>query len=297
MPHHHHRKSSSLDRLAGIPLNSISPEEAHAAALNQLEPQSTANAATNTTEGSPPEPTPSAATPSESGGSSPFPSTNTLLRVLFGIQRYSAYTFTGFLGLHLTSVVLAPAFSYDAGNASLLFTNTIYQSPLVEPILVTGSLALHITSGIVLRIIKVLRSKRLYESYWTAISKPTLLAYAGYAATPLVLGHFYVTRYLPLSILGDSSLISLDYVAHSIADHPAMAIGSMLTMLTLTLYHTVYGWRRWLNIYKRPKLLSGPGLFVVSGILLGVASLARLAAHGPAIGWVASQYDKVLGKV
>lgn len=278
--------SSSIETLAATPLTPISPEAAHAAA------EAADADSTNTT---PPDDSPPAddAQPSLLD---PFkPSGSTILRVLLGVQKYSSYAFTGFLGLHLVSVVVTPALaSVDAGNSALLFARTLYQAPGLETVLVTGALVLHVGAGAALRAYKLARSKNLYAAYLTPqLSQPSRLALAGYAATPLLLAHYYMSRALPAAVLGDSSLISLDFISHSLASHPGPAIFSVLSLLGLTLYHAVYGWRRWLRIYSRPRLISAPTAVIATGVLLGALSLAKLLARGPASGWLASQYDLV----
>lgn len=210
-----------------------------------------------------------------------------------GNSKYSSYAFTGFLGLHLTSVVILPAFSYSAGNKALLFTNTIYQNHAVEPILVTGSLVAHILSGSILRCYKLYRSKSLYERWVSPISRLNSVSLAGYVAIPMLASHFYAVRWLPQHILGDSSLISLDYIANSLAGHPVIAITSMLSMLSLVLFHVSWGWKKWLKPSTKPKLKSFITGAISTGIVLGVASLVRISSQGAATGWLASQYQLI----
>lgn len=283
-----HSKSSSLDKLKNIQLREISPEEAMAGSAQHF---NTDNSNSN--------PSDSNSRPDSSSSSSPDdhpyrPSGSTIVRVLTGIQKYSSLAFAGFLGLHLTSVVLIPAFSYSLGNKALLFTNAIYQTKLTEPILITGSLTLHVLSGMALRGYRFFKSKQFYERWVSPLSKPSPVSIAGYLAIPLVASHFYMTRWLPSHVLGDSSLISLDYIANALSQHTLPVATSMLSMLSLVLYHSAWGMKRWWTpATSKPKFRSITTAVVSSGIVLGVASLVIISSQGPATGWLATQYQLI----
>lgn len=277
-----HSKSFSIDRLKDIKLQEISPEEAINSAKSHSTPSPSSDDKNDNS--------------SDSNSSDPhkyLPSGSTLLQILAGLQKYSSFAFVGFLGLHLTAVVVVPAFSYEAGNQALMFTNAIYQNPAVEPILITGSLLTHILSGMTLRIYRLVRSKNLYERWLSPISKLNPVSVAGYLALPMVCSHYYLTRWLPKHVLGDSSLISLDYIANSLADHPLLATTSMLSMLSLVLYHSIWGCKKWLKAVTKPRFKSITTGFITAGIVLGVSSLFRISSNGPATGWLASQYKLI----
>lgn len=111
---------------------------------------------------------------------------------------------------------------------------------------------------------------------------------------PFVVAHVALTRVLPLEVLGDSALVSsLQYVAHSMASSPKVMWATLTPLVVLSIYHVAFGWKRWLKVApkKWAKQVYG-GIAVLSAF--GFASLIRVAAQGPAVGWVASQYDKIL---
>lgn len=284
MPKSHHHPSSSIDNLRGIPLTEVSPYSQ----LVPPEPTDTSSSDDNNESTTP-------HNGKANNSSSSVFNLSTLMRILTSIQKYSSYAFSSFLVLHLGSVVISPLISYETGNQAVLFTKTLYQSPAIEPIMVVGSLATHIATGITIRAIKMYRSYKHYDKLITPVSKPSPLAISGYLLTPLALGHFYMSRYLPEKILGDSSLISLDYIAHSIADHPASALGALTLLLSTGLYHTIYGFRRWFGIVGgKPKLTSPQNLTLYAGVICGIVSLAKIASKGPIPGWVGSQYDLII---
>lgn len=226
------------------------------------------------------------------GSSSPPPSNAVTLRWLQAAQKYSSYVFTGFFSMHVAAVVVAPVFSVSAGDAAMQFTNVIYQSPLVEPWLVYGSLGTHIVAGTALRIYRVYTSKKHYGKYWSSTSRLSPLSLSGYVLTPFVLGHLLSTRVVPEHVFGDSSLITLQYITNSIAQHPVMIWSSMAPLIVFSFYHVAFGYKRWLKVppKKWAKQIYG-GIAVLTS--LGFASLMRIAAQAPASGWLATQYEQV----
>ncbi|KGQ07367.1 hypothetical protein BBAD15_g7319 [Beauveria bassiana D1-5] len=65
------------------------------------------------------------------------------------IQRYSSYAMSVFTTLHL-----AAQRSVAASETYLLMTREIYQTPLLEPLLVAAPAALHVGAGIALRLLR-----------------------------------------------------------------------------------------------------------------------------------------------
>lgn len=197
-------------------------------------------------------------------------------------QRYSSYTFTAFLAQHITSTSLLPlALGAQPASKYLLLFRPYYQSyPLAEPLLVLAPLAIHITSGIALRIHRrriLLRHYGYYDadaqgdpeswSLWGRDGKGdvssgervraskgapwpklTWTARAGYMAIPLVAGHAALTRLLPLYVDGGSSSIGLDYISHGIALAPALGYLGFTALVGVVGSHVVWGWARWTGL-------------------------------------------------
>ncbi|KAL4801750.1 hypothetical protein BDV18DRAFT_148129 [Aspergillus unguis] len=145
---------------------------------------------------------------------------------LSALQKYSTYPFTLFAALHFANTSLIPIAtrSVSESDSYLLMTRPIYQSPGLEHAMLTIPLLTHIASGIALRNIRSSRRARLYGietrdqkyalSFWPRM---TLQARLGYALVPLIATHVLVNRVTPLMVDGDSSSISLSFVAHGIA--------------------------------------------------------------------------------
>ena len=95
------------------------------------------------------------------------------------------------------------------------------------------------------------RARREIQSAWPRMS---YIALAGYALLPLVAGHMFVNRIMPLERTGDSSAITLAYVSHGFARHgPGSVVGAAVWAFYLALVgvaagHIVWGWARWLGV-------------------------------------------------
>ncbi|KAI5950317.1 hypothetical protein KGF54_005134 [Candida jiufengensis] len=80
-----------------------------------------------------------------------------LIPVLYKIQKYSAYSFLSFIGIHLTSVIVVPILPIKPELKDEVFsiTKAIYHDiPFYESLVIIGSSLTHVVSGIALRIVK-----------------------------------------------------------------------------------------------------------------------------------------------
>lgn len=86
---------------------------------------------------------------------------NVLMKCLRYMQKYSAYTFSGFLGLHLASVVFFPGLRIPVKQCEEVFSMSreIYQAvPKFEAVAIIGAGACHVVSGVLIRLARVLRA-------------------------------------------------------------------------------------------------------------------------------------------
>ncbi|MCP8717130.1 MAG: MCP1 family protein [Asgard group archaeon] len=82
-----------------------------------------------------------------------------IIPTLYKFQKYSAYSFVSFLGIHVSSVIIVPILPIDQGIKDEVFSmaKAIYQSiPLYESICIFGSVSIHLLSGIGIRIYRKL---------------------------------------------------------------------------------------------------------------------------------------------
>ncbi|KAI9793454.1 MAG: hypothetical protein M1835_007253 [Candelina submexicana] len=234
-------------------------------------------------------------------------------------QKYSSYTFTLFLAFHITNTSLLPLSTPSLPTAStyLLLTRPYYQSPLAEPLLIIAPLTLHITSGILLRLY---RRRALTKRYgadthalrrgvaWPKVSGTSAL---GYILVPLVVGHAFVNRVLPLWVEGGSSGIGLEYVAHGFARSPKIAFVGYTVLVGTAAWHSVWGWAKWLGLNPESVMEQGVegrltrkrrwyGVNAVSALLAGLwmaGGLGVVGRGGEMKGWVGKGYDELYRKI
>lgn len=193
-----------------------------------------------------------------------------LLYYLLKMQKYSAYTFSSFLGLHLTSVVIIPGLGVPIPLSQEVFemSRAVYQSiPHFENLVIIGSSVCHVCSGIGIRIIRNRikknerhHSKLAYEPVIkneerddiglggitgliglgyrkSVISRLipglTPLLFSGYMLLPLIGYHFTKFRYIPQIIDGDSSLINLEYITYYLNKSPLEKAGNFINFMAL----------------------------------------------------------------
>lgn len=79
----------------------------------------------------------------------------TLISILYKIQKYSAYTFLGFLGLHSTTVILLPGLQLplEICQDSFEMARLVYLGQYFES-MILGSLVLHVVSGVSIRYLR-----------------------------------------------------------------------------------------------------------------------------------------------
>jgi hypothetical protein len=238
-------------------------------------------------------------------------------------QRYSSYAFTVFTAFHITNTSLIPLItqSVPASEPYLLLTRPYYQSPLMEPALVALPLLTHVASGLALRIYRRNRSLIRYGASNLPISKRLssrihvwpLISYtsiSGYILTPLVLGHVFVNRILPLWVEGGSSGIGLGFVSHGFAKHPFLSWSGYIALVCVASGHIVWGWAKWMG--WTPVGLGELGskgkkgkrrLWAINGVAAIVAAvwmaggLGIVGRGGIGAGWIAKGWDELYAKV
>jgi succinate dehydrogenase/fumarate reductase cytochrome b subunit len=245
----------------------------------------------------------------------------TLPRILHTLQKYSTVPPSVYLILHYTNTSLIPLLtrSVPASEPYLLLTRPYYQSFPLEPLLLAAPIATHVLSGIALRIYRrrqaMLRHGGAGASYrerrripWPKFSTQSML---GYLLWPLLAGHVFVNRILPLEVEGGSSGVGLGYVSHGFAKHPLIANLGYGTLVAVGSWHFVGGAARWLKLsaeyiteggdYGRGKRRRRAWLVnVVAGVVAGMWMLGGLGVVGRGglgSGWEAKNWDELYRRV
>lgn len=233
------------------------------------------------------------------------------------LQKYSSYVFGVYASLHITNTSIIPLItrSVSASEPYLLLTRPFYQSFPLEPLLVSLPIATHILAGLALRIHRrnanleyygassLPISKRLEKrlKVWPAVSWTSL---SGYILAPLVIGHAFVNRALPLIYEGGSSGVGLGFVSHGFARHPVVSWVGYMALLGVAAGHFVWGaarWNGWLphgsdkRAKKRWWTINGLGLALAGLWMAG--GLGVVARGGKEGGWVGKGYDVLYSKI
>lgn len=236
------------------------------------------------------------------------------------IQKYSSYTFTVFLTMHITNNAIIPLVtrSVAASEPYLLLTRPYYQSALTEPLVVVLPLLAHILSGMALRAYRRVHLARRYGAdtrddrrrfAWPKLSGTSIL---GYSLIPFVLGHVFVNRLLPLWVDGSSAGIGLSYVSHGFAKDPATSFIGYTALIALASTHIVWGWAKWLG-YTPDQTTEQIGAYrararkrrwyilnAISALLAGIwlaGGLGVVGRGGRVGGWVGRGYDELYRRI
>ncbi|KAI9873846.1 MAG: hypothetical protein M1830_010538 [Pleopsidium flavum] len=235
------------------------------------------------------------------------------------LQKYSSYTLTTFLTLHITNTSLIPLLTPTLAHAEpyLLLTRPYYQSPLTEPLLLLAPLLTHIASGTLLRLHRRRQSALHYGAEtrsdrrrvaWPKLSGTSAL---GYLLVPFLVGHAFVNRVLPLWVEGGSSGVGLGYVGHGFARMMGVAGVGYAVFVGVGVWHVVWGWARWLG--WTPGQVGEGGVqgqlrrkrrwYVINGVSAVVAALwmagglGVVGRGGEVKGWLGRGYDELYRRV
>ncbi|KAF2021521.1 hypothetical protein BU24DRAFT_417162, partial [Aaosphaeria arxii CBS 175.79] len=229
------------------------------------------------------------------------------------VQKYSSYAFTVFSAFHIANTSIIPLFtkSVSESNRYLLLTRPYYQSFLTEPLLVGIPLVAHVASGVALRFYRRHQALQRYgaETHqdrklipWPSFSGISIL---GYALVPLAGFHWWTTRFLPLYMHGDNSMISLSYVSHGFALHPIVSFAGFTALISVSAWHFTWGWARWLGLTpdqvtytNAPRQLVKKrrwySINALSALLAGLwlaGGLGVVGREGKTGGWVGKEFD------
>ena len=153
------------------------------------------------------------------------------------------------------------------------------------------------------------RTKNIFSArFWPAVSGISKL---GIQFLPLLFGHIFINRAIPMDTPGGSSNINLSYVSHAFAKHPAISFSGFAALVTVGCFHITWGWAKWLGFTpdqttemgEERELAKKRRWYIINGVAASVAGLwfagsfGVVARGGAASGWVAKQYDEMYRKV
>jgi len=218
-------------------------------------------------------------------------------------QKYSAYAFLSFVGIHGCTAALSPLLlGVDSGNSSLLLARTyFYQAtPYSELLLIPGTLVLHLASSVALRVHRHFAQRARYGgraplslSTWrwrnfSAVSR------TGWIAVPFLAAHAALMRLVPLWVDGDSSQVGLEYLAHGFwQGRWGKWIGGAFYVgfVGVASHHIVYGLAGYWKVppQRKRKLL---GAATVGTAALWLGGLSRVVVQSGRVGgYLGRHYD------
>ncbi|EHY59183.1 hypothetical protein HRR83_001546 [Exophiala dermatitidis] len=239
--------------------------------------------------------------------------------ILSSVQKYTTVPPTLFLAMHYTNTAVIPLILRDARAADtyLLLTRPYYQSFPLEPLMVFIPVALHVASGIALRIYRrrIVAKRHGAETHAQRKSIPwpklSLTSALGYMMYPLLVGHMAVMRITPLKVEGSSAGVGLRYFAHGIAHNPWIGHLGYATFISIASFHFVTGTAKYLKLSReyitegglsgsqrrkwRGRIINAVAATVAAVWIAGGLGVVGRAGLGQ--GWEAKNWDRIYAAV
>lgn len=215
-----------------------------------------------------------------------LPSVLSLLRTT---HRYSAYTFSAFSVIHFLNTGVAPLLSpvsdLTFANENLTAARALYQnSYLSEAVLVFGALGIHILSGTAIRLIRIGREYVWYKHH-ARFPSMSWNARTGYLIAPFVIGHVAANRWMPWKLDID---VTSSVVGHWIGRNPWIGWSFYGLFVSASAFHIANGAGQWLGWKKQTRSRVNAAV-----VVLWLAGLVKVAAHGIVGGFKGKQYDAI----
>lgn len=251
-----------------------------------------------------------------------------ILDKLAQIQKYSAYGFLGFFGLHISSTVFAPGLGINLDRCQDFFEmcRNVYLGPLFEYSAIYATAGIHVAAGIALRFLRGNNNTKRpnsqseviitdgerddiglggvgtllglgFKKSWISTNFPSLtpLTFSGYIMLGALGYHFFKMKLAPCFVDGDSSLVTLHYVTHYLRQSyygtmgRAFNYGMLVLLLGLSFYHIVSGLFKYRRQFKpRAKKIAYGVIGTCTG--LSLIAMARLSRWNLETGFMGKQF-------
>lgn len=258
----------------------------------------------------------------------------TIVSFLLKTQKYSAYGFLAFFGLHISSTVVAPGLGVSMGASQDYFeiTRNIYLLPLFEYPIVHCCAFIHVFSGIGIRVLRLISASKKhrvvaerdiiiqderrddiglggigsifgfgFKKSWISSTFPSLtpLTFSGYVMGTALAYHTWKMKWAPTLVDGDSSLITLSYVTHYLhrAVNGKTLAAFNFVMLGLLLWVSLYHVVS--GLFKFRRQFSPRAKKIAYGIItvftsLSLISIGRMMLWPLDLGFMGKQFNKYL---
>lgn len=253
---------------------------------------------------------------------SDIPALPSFLTLLQATHRYSSYVLTGFLSLHALNTCIIPLTTVFSSQQTALskidngfmITRYLYRpSEHLELGLVLVPLGIHVATGMILRVQRIIKERSLYgegllkwHARQTRINRakglswpriralPTLgysaTAASGWATLFFVSLHATTTRYFPWKYGGDGET-SVSIVSYALQKHPVLGYAMYVGLIAAATFHIVSGWGRWLRVtfMKRGRRIKN--YFVLGTAAAWLGGLVRVGMIPVVSGTERAEFD------
>lgn len=257
-----------------------------------------------------------------------------IISVLLKTQKYAAYGFLSFFGLHISSTVVTTGLGINATLSQNYFemARAIYSRSFFEYIFVYGCGIVHVLSGVIVRMLRFVsflqkksvtterdiiindeRTKDIdseglwsifgygFKKLWIFSTIPSLnpLTFSGYVMATALSYHLWKMKWAPTLVDGDTALINLKYVTHYLSRSVnGTALAALnLSMLALLLWVSFY--HIFSGLFKYRRQFSSKAKKIAYGVIsvfttLSLLSIRRLMLWSVETGFIGAQFNKYL---
>ncbi|SAM00788.1 hypothetical protein [Absidia glauca] len=177
---------------------------------------------------------------------SPTP-TRTIIYKVYGIanrvQAITAVGFTTFAVMHGLQIATGALRGVAAADSALLLTRPIYQDAHLEGWIVTGSVIWHLVAGTTKSILKPYLNITSTSGKTTTTTTPLLRYHdvTGQLLVPLLAGHYYLARGMPIKTMGDSAFVDFGIIAWGLQNKPVITWVWHTALIGVGVYHMAGG--------------------------------------------------------
>lgn len=176
---------------------------------------------------------------------SPTP-TRTIIYKVYGVanrvQAITAVGFTAFAVMHGFQIATGALSGVAAADSALLLTRPIYQDAHLEGWIVTGSVIWHLLAGTTKSILKPYLN--ITDTNGKGTATTPLVRYhdvTGQLLVPLLAGHYYLARGMPIKTMGDSAFVDFGIIAWGLQNKPVITWVWHTALIGVGVYHMVGG--------------------------------------------------------
>ncbi|KAI8099442.1 uncharacterized protein BX664DRAFT_321259 [Halteromyces radiatus] len=154
------------------------------------------------------------------------------------VQAITAIGFSTFAVIHGLQIAAGAVGGVEAADQALLLARPIYQDAHLEGYMVTGSVAAHLLAGLTKSSLDYCylnnnKKNNKATGYYHGITGQLLI--------PLSVGHYILTRRMPIQTMGDSAFVDFGIVGWGLQNKPWVTWTWHVALIGVGVYHMVGG--------------------------------------------------------